>query len=40
MFEQFRTGSLEEIETMLQTGDLPLKGEFVVGICPIYVHKD
>jgi 16S rRNA (cytidine1402-2'-O)-methyltransferase len=32
LFEQFRTGSLEELETLLCEGNMPVKGEFVVGI--------
>jgi 16S rRNA (cytidine1402-2'-O)-methyltransferase len=32
MFEQFRTGSLEELEIVLREGKMNIKGEFVVGI--------
>jgi len=34
LFEQFRTGDLVALSLLLQKGDLPLKGEFVVGISP------
>jgi 16S rRNA C1402 (ribose-2'-O) methylase RsmI len=34
LFEQFRTGNLEELEAMLRERNMPVKGEFVVGIQP------
>lgn len=32
LFEQFRTGNLEELEQMIHNEKMPIKGEFVVGI--------
>ena len=32
LFEQYFTGNLEELENLLQRGNLQIKGEFVVGI--------
>jgi hypothetical protein len=32
MFEQYFTGSLEEVEAMMKGGKMSVKGEFVVGI--------
>jgi 16S rRNA (cytidine1402-2'-O)-methyltransferase len=32
LFEQYFTGSLETLECKVQEGNIPLKGEFVIGI--------
>jgi 16S rRNA (cytidine1402-2'-O)-methyltransferase len=32
LFEQFRTGNLEELAELLRDGKMTIKGEFVIGI--------